>query len=104
MEDSGGQQTDGATSSTYIDYATTGTEDIQREDSPSLSTTELDQPGGTSDEHCYVPWNGISTSNLSTQDQAQAQSQEDTEPQVSTSVLSPQSVVIHHSTIPDGHG
>jgi hypothetical protein len=73
MEDSGGQRTDGAISSSCIEYATTGTEDIQREASPSLSPMELDQPGGSTDEHGYVSSNGISTSNLSTQAQAQAQ-------------------------------
>ena len=99
MEDSVAQRIDVAILSSYIKYVTTGTEDIQREALSSLSTTEIDQPGGSSDKHFYVPSNGIST-----QDQAQAQAQVDTEPQVSTSVLSLQSVVIHHSTIPDGHG
>jgi hypothetical protein len=101
----GGQADEGATSSLYIeDYATTNTDKNQREALPSSSTMELDQPRGSSDEHRYDSLNGTSTSYLSAQDQAQAQAQDDMEPQASTSVLSPQSVVIRHSTIPDGHG
>jgi hypothetical protein len=101
----GGQQTDRAISSSYIINVMTGTEDIQWETSPSFLPMELDQPGGPTDEHCYVSSSKLPLqAQAQAQDQAQAQAQEDTEPQVSTSVLSTQSVVIHKSTMPDAHG
>ena len=48
-------------SSSYIeDYATTSIDDNRREALLSPSTMELDQPGGSSDEHCDVTSNGTS--------------------------------------------
>jgi hypothetical protein len=57
----GGQTDEGApsSSSNIEDNAMTNTDDNQWEALPSSSTMELDQPGGSFDEHRYVSSNEL---------------------------------------------